>query len=342
MTRGGVAGAQDGLALAYAGLAVAGDCLAVPGQGLPAGQVGPAPGTSATASRPATGRNTSAVCSPPSRAVVCTVYSMTRTVTGGPSLFRGGLSSAGTCRPPRTCTGLRVDGGGARRRRCEPVAGIARAAAQDRERAVREHQQARAEASPAGPWPAGCSAPVYGPIAAPSRLPVLEGARRDANRARGNAPVPGLAGGPAEERDELVASGTSVTDPRQGDHPQPAAEHPRRPGTPPAGPATCPDNVRGGPEPSDAAPDQDREEMSGSHHWRPPPASTRPSGASRPARRVRRPAAGNAARRPASVHQLPVTAVPAPDQRQRQHEVQHGQPGRQHPAPLLPASRSHR
>ena len=41
-------------------------------------------------------------------------------------------------------------------------------------------------------------------------------------------------------------------------------------------------------------------------------------------------------------HHLPVAAVPAPEQPQRQHEVHH-QPGRQQPAPLLPdPGRSHR
>ena len=56
------------------------------------------------------------------------------------------------------------------------------------------------------------------------------------------------------------------------------------PGAPsaPAGPATCPDNIRTGPAPSLPRP-RDSEEMFGSHHWRPPPASTRPPGARRPA-----------------------------------------------------------
>jgi hypothetical protein len=61
--------------------------------------------------------------------VVCTVYSMTRRVTGGPSFCRGGFSSARYMPSARTCTGLRANDAEARHRRCAPVARKARAAA---------------------------------------------------------------------------------------------------------------------------------------------------------------------------------------------------------------------
>jgi len=126
----GVAGAQDGLALAHVGLVVADDCLAAQRKGY--AQARSSAGYSSTSSRSVTRQNTSEVCSPPSSAVVCTVYSMTQTVTGGPSFFRGGFSSARYVPSARTCTGLRVNDAEARHRRCAPVARTARAAAQDK------------------------------------------------------------------------------------------------------------------------------------------------------------------------------------------------------------------
>ena len=65
-------------------------------------------------------------------AAVCTVYSMTRTVTGGPSLLRGGFSSARYVPSARAFTGLRVKLAEARHKMCAPVARKARAADQDR------------------------------------------------------------------------------------------------------------------------------------------------------------------------------------------------------------------
>ena len=111
---------------------------------------------------------------------------MTRTVTGGPSFFRGGFSSARYVPSARTCTGLRVNDAGARPRKCAPAARKARAAAQDKN--VRSagtsmpgpKQPSRSAAS-------GCPAPVYRPIAAPSRLPVPDSAAAT-HRACGNAP----------------------------------------------------------------------------------------------------------------------------------------------------------
>src|ERR1039457_2743246 len=53
-------------------------------------------------------QNASEVCSPPpSSGAVCTVYSRTRTVSGGPSFLRGGLGSAGEGASARTFHGLR-------------------------------------------------------------------------------------------------------------------------------------------------------------------------------------------------------------------------------------------
>ena len=63
---------------------------------------------------------------------MCTVYSMTRTVTAGPSLGRGGFSSARYVPSGSTFTGLSVKLAEARHRMCAPVASTARARDQDR------------------------------------------------------------------------------------------------------------------------------------------------------------------------------------------------------------------
>ena len=128
----------------------------------------------------------------------------------------------------------------------------------------------------------GCPAPVYRPIAAPGRLPVPDCAAAT-HRACGNAPSRDWLKGPPKNAAFLSLSGTSVTDPSMKTTRSPQQNTPGAPSAP-AGPATCPDNIRTGPAPSLPRP-RDSEEMSGSHHWRPPPASTRPPAARRPASR---------------------------------------------------------
>ena len=74
----------------------------------------------------------------------------------------------------------------------------------------------------------GCSAARYGPIAAPSRLPVPDSAAAT-HRTCGNAPSRDWFDGRPKNASFSLLSGTSVVDPSIGDHAQPAAEHPRRP-----------------------------------------------------------------------------------------------------------------
>ena len=226
-----------------------------------------------------TRQNTSQACSPPSPAVVCTVYPMTRTVTGVPSFSRGGFSPARYLPSARTCTGLRVNDAEARHRRCAPAARKARAAAPDKNLRSASTTMPGPK-QPSRPAASGCPAPVYQPIAAPSRLPVPDSAAAT-HRACGNAPSPDWLEGRPKNAAFLSLSGTSVTDPSLETTRSPQQNTPGAPSAP-AGPATCPNNIRTGPAPSLPRP-QDSEQMSGSHHWRPPPASTRPPGASRPA-----------------------------------------------------------
>ena len=198
------------------------------------------------------------------------------------------------------------------------------------ELAVREHQHARAEAA----------RQVRGQRLPGAGVPADRGARQAAGpglRRRDppglrERPVPGLAGGPAEERGVLVAVRHVRDRPVHEDHPQPAAEHPRRPvrpgrprhvpgqhphrtGTQLAAPAGQRGDVRQ--PPLAAAPrihPPSRRQAPG-QQARPPPLATQ--------------AAGQLG------HPLPVPAVPAPEQPQRQREAHH-QPGRQQPAPPLP------
>jgi hypothetical protein len=125
----------------------------------------------------------------------------------------------------------------------------------------------------------GCSASVYRPIAAPSRLPVPDSAAAT-HRACGNAPSRDWSEGRPKNAAFLSLSGTSVTDPSiettrspqhntPGARPPPSArhvleQHPHRTGTQLAAPAGQRGDVR---QPPLAA----------------APASTRPPGARRPA-----------------------------------------------------------
>jgi hypothetical protein len=128
----------------------------------------------------------------------------------------------------------------------------------------------------------GCPASVYRPIAAPSRLPVPDSAAAT-HRACGNAPSRDWLEGRPKNAAFFGLSGTSVTDPSMETTRSPQQNTPGAPSAP-VGPATCSNNIRTGSAPSLPRP-RDSEEMFGSHHWRPPPASTRPPGARRPASR---------------------------------------------------------
>ena len=199
---------------------------------------------------------------------------------------------------------------------------------------VREHQHPRAEAVPAGPRASGCSADRYGPIAAPSRLPVPDSAAAT-HRACGNAPSRDWFEGRPKNASFSSLSGTSVTDPSIETTRSPQQNTPGAPSAP-VGPATCSNSIRTGSAPSFPRPAGQR----GDVRLLPPPALP----GIHPAARVQLP--GQQVRAAPLViqavgqlgHHLPVPAVPAPEQPQRQHEIHH-QPGRQQPAALLPRPR---
>ena len=181
----------------------------------------------------------------------------------------------------------------------------------------------------------GCSAVRYGPMAAPSRLPVPDSAAAT-HRICGNAPSRDWLEGRPKNASFSLLSGTSVTDPSIETRSRSPQQN--TPGAPsaPAGPATCSNSIRTGSGPSFAAPAGQR----GDVRLPPPP----PLAGVYPAARVQAP--GQQVRAAPLVvqpvgqlgHHLPVPAVPAPEQPQRQHEVHH-QPRRQQPAPLLPRPR---
>ena len=278
-----------------------------------------------------TRQNTSEDSSPaPSSGTVCTVYSMTRTVIAGPSLLRGGFSSARYVPSGRTFTGRKAKAAEARHKMCAPVARKARARDQDK------NFRSASTSIPGPRHPSrsrasGCSADRYGPMAAPSRLPVPDSAATT-HRTCGNAPSRDWFDGRPKNATFLPLSGTSVVDPSIDTTRSPQQKTPGAPSAP-VGPATCSNSIRTGSGPSLPRP-RDSEEMFGCRHRRPCPASTQPPGSSYPRQQVR----------PAPLvvqavgqlgHHLPVPAVPAPEQPQGQHEIHH-QPGRQQPPPLLP------
>ena len=171
-------------------------------------------------------------------------------------------------------------------------------------------------------------------MAAPSRLPVPDSAAAT-HRTCGNAPSRDWFDGRPKNASFSLLSGTSVTDPSIETTRSPQQNTPGAPSAP-VGPATCSNSIRTGSAPSFAAPARQR----GDVRLLPPPA--RPG--VHPAVRVQLP--GQQVRAAPLVvqpvgqlgHHLPVPAVPAPEQPQREHEVHH-QPGRQQPAPLLPRPR---
>jgi Tfp pilus assembly protein FimV len=111
---------------------------------------------------------------------------MTRTVTAGPSLLRGGFSSARNVPSGSALTGRSANEAEARHRMCAPVASTARA---------RDHNRNCRSASTSIPGPkqpsrsaaSDCSASVHRPMAAPSMLPVPDSAAAT-HRTCGNAP----------------------------------------------------------------------------------------------------------------------------------------------------------
>ena len=200
------------------------------------------------------------------------------------------------------------------------------------ELAVGQHQHARAEASlsRAGRGPGPARNPGTGP-----------GMPRAGSRSRTppppatdlrERPVTGLVGRPAEVLVVRRAVRHVRRRPVDGHHPQPAAGHPGR--------LIIPDRPR---DLLEQEPDRRRAELAPPPRQRgdvrrpPPPPLPR----IHPAARIQVPGQ-QASGAPLMVqpvrqldHHLPVPAVPAPEQPQRQHEIHH-QPRRQQPAPLLP------
>ena len=127
-----------------------------------------------------------------------------------------------------------------------------------------------------------CSPAVYGPSAAPSRLPVPDSATAT-HRACGNAPSREAFEGRPKNAAFFSLSGTSVVDPSIEATRSPQQNTPGAPSAP-VGPATCSNSIRTGSEPSFPRP-RDSEEMFGCLHRLPCPASTQPSGSSWPASR---------------------------------------------------------
>ena len=137
---------------------------------------------------------------------------MTRTVTAGPSLFRGGFSSARYVPSGSALTGRSANEAEARHRMCAPVASTARA---------RDHDRNCRSASTSIPGPkqpsrsaaSDCSASVHRPMAAPSMLPVPDSAAAT-HRTCGNAPSRDwfdgrpLAPGPSSGKTYKRASGS--------------------------------------------------------------------------------------------------------------------------------------
>ena len=178
---------------------------------------------------------------------------------------------------------------------CAPVARTARARDQDR-------KFRSASTSMPGPRQCSrsrardCSPAVYGPSAAPSRLPVPDSAAAT-HRACGNAPSREAFEGRPKYAAFFSLSGTSGVDPSIEATRSPQQNTPGAP-APPVGPATCSNSIRTGSEPSFPRP-RDSEEMFGCLHRLPCPASNRrPDPAGRPAGQRR--AAGSTGRPPAS------------------------------------------
>ena len=162
-----------------------------------------------------------------SAGLVCTVYSMTRTVIGGPSALRAGCSSARYMPSASTSIGVRVNEAEARHRMCAPVASTSRARAWDQEVPVAQHQHVRAQRrqqiAGQGLLPDGVRAERGPEQRSGPRL------RRGQPADLRERPVPGGVGGAGEERGVLLGVGQVAGGSVDRDHSQPAAEHPRQP-----------------------------------------------------------------------------------------------------------------
>ena len=164
-----------------------------------------------------------------------------------------------------------------------PVARNSRASAQDRnlrsastsmpgpKHPVSSRSRARA-----------CSLSRYGPMDAPSRLPVPDSAAAS-HRTCGNAPSRAWLDGPPKCSSFAALSGTSDVDPSMDTTRSPQQDTPGASSSP-IGPATCSNRNRTGAGPSLPRP-RDSEEMFGGRHRRPCPASAQPSGSRSPASR---------------------------------------------------------
>ena len=194
---------------------------------------------------------------------------------------------------------------------CAPVARKARARDQDRNLRSAStsipgpKQCSRSRAS-------GCSADRYGPMAAPSRLPVPDSAAAT-HRTCGNAPSLDWFDGRPKNASFSLLSGTSVTDPSTDTTRSPQQNTPGAPSAP-VGPATCSNSIRTGCRAELAAPAG----QGGDVRLPPPPAVPGIDPAARvqlPGQQVR---AAPLVIQPVGQlgHHLPVPAVPAPEQPQ--------------------------
>ena len=177
----------------------------------------------------------------------------------------------------------------------------------------------------------GCSAVRYGPMAAPSRLPVPDSAAAT-HRTCGNAPSRDwLRAGRRTRRSPCCPARPWSTRPSR----PPAARSRTRPAPRPRPSARLPARTASAPGPRRAC------RARGTGRRCSAASTAGPAAGIDPAARVQLP--GQQIRAPPLVvqpvgqlgHHLPVSAVPAPEQPQGQDEVHH-QPRRQQPAPLLP------
>ena len=258
---------------------------------------------------------------------------MTRTVSGGPSARAGRLQFRQIGAVGQDFHRFEGEGRGGTPQDVRPVARNSRASAQDRNL----RSASTSIPGPKHPWlqqvagqgllgvpvrAQGCPEQAPGP-----------GLRRRQPPDLRERPVPGLVGRAAEVLVVRLAVRHVRGRPVDRDDPQPAAGHP--------GGTVIPDRPR---DLLEQEPDRRRAELAAAPRQRgdvrrpPPPPAARID----PAARVQLLPGQQVTGAPLMVqpvrqlgHHLPVPAVPAAEQPQRQHEVHH-QPRRQQPAPLLP------
>ena len=180
---------------------------------------------------------------------------------------------------------------------CAPVARNSRASAQDRNlRSASTSIPGPKQPDSSRSRARACSESRYGPIEAPSRLPVPDSAAAS-HRTCGNAPSRAWLDGRPKCSSFAALSGTSDVDPSMDTTRCPQQDTPGAPSSP-IGPVTCSNKNRTGAGPSLPRP-RDSEEIFGGFHRRPRPRQpSRPGpAAARPAGHRR--AADGTARRPA-------------------------------------------